>query len=110
MPLLRIIPETTNVDFVKWRWLAFSVDGLLLVMSVVSILTFGLNKGLDFTGGTQIEFKSAQTSDVAQMRSDVEALGFGIPTVTLVSGGTCDRPVGSCATVRVQPPKNVSSQ
>ena len=49
MPLLRIIPETTNVDFVKWRWLAFSIDGLLLiVLSVVSIFTQELQFWLGF--------------------------------------------------------------
>ena len=30
MPLLRFIPETTNVNFVKYRFAAFAVDGLLL--------------------------------------------------------------------------------
>jgi preprotein translocase SecF subunit len=110
MPLLRFIPETTNVDFVKWRWLAFSIDGLLLVISIVAILTLGLNKGLDFTGGTQIEVKSAQVIDVGSIRGAVETLGFGAPAVTLVSGGVCNQPAGSCATIRVQPPKNADSQ
>ncbi|MBV9548280.1 MAG: protein translocase subunit SecF [Alphaproteobacteria bacterium] len=104
MPLLRIIPETTNVDFVKWRWLAFSIDGLLLVMSIVSILTLGLNKGLDFTGGVQLEVKAAQVIDVGKMRAEVEQLGYGIPAITTVSGGVCDQPAGSCARIRVQPP------
>ena len=103
MPLLRIIPETTNVDFVKWRWVAFSIDGLLLVMSVVAILTVGFDKGLDFTGGVEIEVKSAQQVNVGKMRSDVELLGFGTPAVTTVSGGVCDQPAGSCARIRVQP-------
>ena len=37
MPLLRFIPETTNVDFVKYRFWAFGIDGLLMVISIVSI-------------------------------------------------------------------------
>jgi preprotein translocase subunit SecF len=110
MPLLRFIPETTNVDFVKWRWLAFSIDGLLVVMTVVSILTYGFNMGLDFTGGVEIEVKAAQTIDVGRMRSDVEGLGFGIPAISAISGQTCDQPVGSCARIRVQPPKVQSGQ
>jgi preprotein translocase subunit SecF len=105
MPLLRFIPETTNVDFVKWRWLAFSIDGLLVVMSVVAILTLHLNLGLDFTGGIEMEVKAAQVIDVGKMRGDIESLGFGTPAVSSVSGGVCDQPVGSCARIRVQPPK-----
>jgi len=103
MPLLRIIPETTNVDFVKWRWLAFSIDGLLTVMSVVAILTLGFSMGLDFTGGVEMEVKAAQVINVAQMRTDIEGLGFGAPAISAVGGGVCDQPAGSCARIRVQP-------
>jgi preprotein translocase subunit SecF len=103
MPLLRLIPETTNVDFIKWRWLAFSVDGLLMVMSLVAILTLGFNKGLDFTGGVELEVKAAKVIDVGKMRTDVEGLGFGAPAISAVGGGVCDQPAGSCARIRVQP-------
>ncbi len=106
MPLLRIIPETTNVDFVKWRWAAFSIDGFLMVMSIVSIfLWHGFNLGLDFTGGVQVEVKAAQTINTAQLRADVGSLNFGPPTITLVGGtGSCEQPAGSCAMIRVHPP------
>jgi preprotein translocase subunit SecF len=103
MPLLRFIPETTNVDFVKWRWLAFSIDGLLLVASIVSILWFGFNLGLDFTGGMEMEVKSAQVINTAQVRAEVESLNFGQPSISTFTGAGCDHPVGSCATINVQP-------
>jgi preprotein translocase subunit SecF len=103
MPLLRFIPETTNVDFVKYRWWAFSVDGLLLVASVVSIFWWGFNLGLDFTGGVQLEVKSQRTIDIGQLRADVEALNFGHPAVTTFGGGVCNTPADSCAVIRVQP-------
>jgi len=104
MPLLRFIPETTNVNFVRWRWLAFSIDGLLTVISLVSILHLGFNMGLDFTGGVELEVKAARVIDVAQMRHDVEGLGFGAPAISAVGGGVCDQPAGSCARIRVHPP------
>jgi preprotein translocase subunit SecF len=103
MPLLRFIPETTNVDFVKWRWAAFSIDGLLLVVSIVSIALWHFNLGLDFTGGVQMDVKAAQVIDIAHMRSDVATLHFGEPQVVTFNGAGCDNPVGSCATIRVQP-------
>ena len=65
----------------------------------------GYNLGLDFTGGVEMEVKTAQVIDVGRMRGDVESLGFGIPAVSAVSGGVCDQPAGSCARIRVQPPK-----
>jgi preprotein translocase subunit SecF len=103
MPLLRFIPETTNVNFVKWRWIAFSIDGLLLVVSVVSIFWYGFNLGLDFTGGVQIDVKAAQVIDIGRMRADVGSLNFGAPQVVTFNGAGCDHPIGSCASIRVQP-------
>jgi preprotein translocase subunit SecF len=103
MPLLRFIPETTNVDFVKYRWWAFSLDGLLLVLSIVSIFWQGFNLGLDFTGGVQMEVKSARAVDVSALRTQVEGLNMGHPTITLVGGGVCEQPAGSCAMIRIQP-------
>ena len=79
MPLLRFIPETTNVDFVKYRWVAFAIDGLLVVISVVSILWHGFNLGIDFTGGVLMEVKSAQVIDVGKMRAEIICLGFNDP-------------------------------
>lgn len=105
MPLLRFIPETTNVDFVKWRWVAFAIDGLLVVISVVSILWHGFNFGIDFTGGVLIEVKAAQTIDIGKMRADVDSLGFPETQMQYFGGGECDKPVNSCVMIRVQPKK-----
>jgi preprotein translocase SecF subunit len=107
MPLLRFIPETTNVNFVKYRWWAFGVDGLLMAISLAAFIVLGFNMGLDFTGGSQIELKSPQTIDVAHLRAEMEALNFGHPTITTVSGGVCMQPVDSCAVIRV-PPQDIA--
>jgi len=50
-----------------------------------------------------MQVKSAKVIDVAQLRGEVESLGFGDPTITTFSGGVCDQPVGSCAMIRMQP-------
>jgi preprotein translocase subunit SecF len=103
MPLLRFIPETTNVNFVKWRYVAFAIDGLLLFVSIVSILFHGFNLGIDFTGGVLMEVKAAQVIDIGKMRGDIIALGFNDPVVQTFGSGECDKPAGSCAMIRVQP-------
>jgi preprotein translocase subunit SecF len=103
MPLLRFIPETTNVDFVGLRYYAFAVDGLLLLVSIISILVQGFNLGIDFTGGVLMEVKAAHTINISDMRSGVGGLGLGEAQIQYVGGGQCDAPVNSCALIRVQP-------
>src|SRR5579859_4600343 len=67
MPLLRFIPETTNVDFVKYRFVAFAIDGLLVVISILSIWLHGFSLGIDFTGGVMMQVKSAQVIDIRRI-------------------------------------------
>jgi preprotein translocase subunit SecF len=111
MSFLRFIPETTNVDFVRWRHPAFALDGLLLLITVASLLWHGLNMGIDFTGGVMIEAKAPYTIDdaaTAKIRDLIAPLNFGELQVQSFSGGQCDTPIRSCALIRVPPKANVS--
>ena len=62
---LRMVPKDTSYDFCSRAklWLGFS--GLLMITSVVSFLSQGLNFGIDFRGGTTLRTESAQSVDVA---------------------------------------------
>ena len=103
MPILRFIPEATNINFVGARYIAFAIDGLLLLVSVVSIAWHGFNLGIDFKGGVQMEVKSAQVIDVGKMRSEIGTLGLGETNVVYFGGGQCNTPVNSCVMIRVLP-------
>jgi preprotein translocase SecF subunit len=110
MPLLRFLPEATNIDFIGARYYAFALDGLLLLISIISIATHGFNLGLDFTGGVAMQVKAAQMVDVGKVRSEVTGLGFNDQQIQNIGGGVCDKPANSCVLIRVQPKPNQEEQ
>ena len=108
MPLLKFLPENTKIDFVGIRYWAFAIDGLLLLASIVSIVVHGFNLGIDFKGGVLMEAKAAHEINIAQMRGDIDSLGFPESELQSVGSGQCDVPPRSCVQIRVQPKPNQS--
>ncbi|HCB78817.1 MAG TPA: protein translocase subunit SecF, partial [Erythrobacter sp.] len=51
MKLLKLVPDDTNIKFLKWRIPFFAVSILLIAASWALVLTKGLNYGVDFAGG-----------------------------------------------------------
>jgi preprotein translocase SecF subunit len=108
MPLLKFLPENTNINFVGARYIAFAIDGLLLLASIISIAVHGFNLGIDFTGGVLLEVKSAHEINIAQVRSAVDSLGFPESQLQTLGGGACNTPPNSCVLIRVHPKANQS--
>lgn len=106
MPLLRFLPEATNIDFIGVRYYAFAIDGLLLLISIFSIAFHGFNLGLDFTGGMAMQVRSPQVIDLGHVRGEVAGLGFNDAQIQIIGGGLCEKPAGSCVLIRVQPKAN----
>ena len=58
MPLLRIVPDDTKFDFMRFRRISFPVSALLSIVAIVLFFYPGLNFGIDFIGGTLIEVQA----------------------------------------------------
>ncbi len=111
MPILRFIPDTTNINFVGVRFIVFAIDGLLLLIAIGAIAIQGFNLGIDFKGGTMLEVKAAQTIDIGALRGQIDELPFKDPQVSYFGGtASCDQPVNSCALIRILPDADVSGE
>jgi preprotein translocase subunit SecF len=76
--LLRIVPDNTKFDFVRFRRISFPASALLSIAAIVLYFTHGLNFGIDFRGGTLMEVRTqAGAADLARMRSTIGGLGLG---------------------------------
>ncbi|NKB46351.1 MAG: protein translocase subunit SecF [Legionellales bacterium] len=76
----------SRIDFMGVRKWTALVSIVLLLGSISVLLVKGLNWGLDFTGGTQIEMHFAQTADLPAIRAALTQAGFSEAQV--VSYGT----------------------
>ena len=56
--------ENSNIDFVKWRWHALALSALVIAAGVFMIATRGLQKGVDFEGGTIVILKFNEAPDL----------------------------------------------
>lgn len=55
------------MDFLKYRKIYFIFSGILILGSLISLIIFGLNLGIDFTGGSilEVEYKENRPSEEA---------------------------------------------
>ncbi|RJE88057.1 protein translocase subunit SecF [Paracoccus onubensis] len=74
---LKLVPDNTQIDFFRWQALTFGISSLFAVLSVVVLVIYGLNFGIDFRGGTTIRTESTQSVDVATYREALQPLGLG---------------------------------
>jgi preprotein translocase subunit SecF len=90
---LRIVPDDTKFDFMRFRRVSFPISAMLSIVAILLYFFHGLNFGIDFVGGTLIEVQSkAGAADLAKMRASIAALNlgeaqlqqFGAPTDVLI--------------------------
>jgi preprotein translocase subunit SecF len=76
--LLRIVPDDTKFDFMRFRRISFPVSAMLSIAAILLYFFHGLNFGIDFIGGTLIEVQTkAGPADLAKMRATIGSLQLG---------------------------------
>jgi preprotein translocase subunit SecF len=78
MKLIRLAPENTKLGFMRLRRVSYPLSAALSLISVFLFLFVGMNFGIDFSGGTQVELRAKSgVADIAALRSTAEQLGLG---------------------------------
>lgn len=85
---LKLVPDNTNIPFLKYRNVAMALSMLLIIGSIALCFVKGFNLGIDFVGGQQTRVTFTQHVDVPTLRGQIEALGVGEATIQQVADTT----------------------
>ncbi len=78
VPAVRIVPDDTKFDFIRFRRVSFPISAALSILAITLFFTHGLNFGIDFKGGTLVEIQDKSGSaDIAKLRATLSALNLG---------------------------------
>ncbi|NNC73357.1 MAG: protein translocase subunit SecF [Sphingomonadaceae bacterium] len=78
MRLLKLVPDDTNIRFLRWRNMAVILSIIVIAAAIALTVMRGLNFGVDFVGGQMIQATFTQHEDapVVELRDEIENLGF----------------------------------
>ena len=73
---MQILKDKLSIDFMGRRRIALIISAVLLALAVGSLVTRGLNFGIDFTGGTLIEVGYQAPAELGEIRAILEESGY----------------------------------
>ena len=78
-PLIKLLPQKTNFQFVKYARAAGVLSVVLCLASIIGCFYPGLNMGIDFRGGASMEVSkpAGQTIELDRVREAVNGLNLG---------------------------------
>ena len=75
--LIRFVPDKTTIRFMKGRFFGIGLSIFLSTASIILFFVPGLNYGIDFVGGIQMELQTNGPADFGKLRNDLDGLGLG---------------------------------
>ena len=80
-PLFRIVPDNTRIHFMRGARIGLITSAILSTASVIGAFHPGLEKGIDFKGGLEMEIRTPGPGDISALRSAVSGLNLGDATI-----------------------------
>ena len=85
---LHLVPNDTNINFMRLRWISLGVAVLLAVGAIAAMAINGFNYALDFTGGTVVELRFQKPAEVDGVRDRLAAAGYESAQVQTFGSGS----------------------
>jgi preprotein translocase subunit SecF len=74
---MQILKSNLNIKFMSMRKLALVFSVAAILVAIFSVVTQGLNLGIDFTGGTLVEVGYQEPAELQKVRNALAENGFG---------------------------------
>jgi len=66
-----------NIDFIGRSKIWLAVSASLVAVCILSLAFRGINRGIEFKGGTLLDIKFKQSISVSQIRNEIDQFGLG---------------------------------
>ena len=66
--------KNVNINFLKKRKIAYVISGILILGSLGSLFTTGLDQGIDFVGGRTYQVRFEQAVSIEEVKGDLNAV------------------------------------
>ena len=87
--MLQILHKT-NIDFMGWKNISFTVSGLLIALGIIGLIQVSRGKanlGIDFVGGTTMQLSFKDQMPVEKARTALDKSGFVGASIQQVGEG-----------------------
>jgi preprotein translocase subunit SecF len=81
MRLLKLVPDNTNIDFMRWRNFALVLSIVVTAAAIALVFTRGLNFGVDFIGGQSVRVAFVTAPPIERLREEIGTLDVGDATI-----------------------------
>lgn len=77
-----------NISWMKYRKIYFAISAIVIAVGIYSILSWGLPLGVDFTGGSIIEYKFEKQVSTEELTPEVEKMEVEVQSVVDTANGS----------------------
>lgn len=99
---MEFVKPGTYIDFMRWSRPVITVSGLLVLLSILSLVVWPkANLGTDFAGGTELQLKFKGNVSSEELRTTLSSLGYERPDVLAVRGSRNGQPIRNEFIVRI---------